>query len=482
VISAAPTIVTLQTDSAWIVILAVSLVTFPVVVLLRRLIARPGGVMSGVLLALPLVLPLAAALIFQRAVFPEIAVLRPASTTLFGDSHVLFVRDMGSSLLIPYQLSGYSGFWLLVIAGGASALMLLRRLVCAVAAQRLMRRCTPAAASEHKAALEAIARFSTDLGLVPAPQLLLLPSDRPGVFCSGRHGGQIFVSQQLLDRLTPAETEAVLAHEIAHLRSLDTKVTFIAGLLRDMVVWNPVAHLTYRRLLADRELEADRTAASLTGKPLAVAAGLLKVCEAIRGNRAAPASTMAFLRPQGRLRRRVKALLALSDAGYVALPDSRMPYLLAGLMVAVMGLQVGAQIAQQEQPFFGIVLGAPSSDSVEVWPVESDGARLARQSGPDAMTWPKALKKAKARAKEARIAMIRDSHPNLVYGFREQDLGRWMRTMEIVAALRGTTASKVPQRAPQAWRADLLARPGFGPFTLVRIHEQNLARKEASAR
>ncbi len=69
-VSAAPTILALETDSAWVIVVAVSLVTLPAAMLLRRLIARPGGAAAGVLLALPLFLPVVAALAFQRAVLP----------------------------------------------------------------------------------------------------------------------------------------------------------------------------------------------------------------------------------------------------------------------------------------------------------------------------------------------------------------------------------------------------------------------------
>ncbi len=48
-ISAAPTIVTIETNSAWVVIVAVSLVTFPIALFLRRLIDRPGALASSLL-------------------------------------------------------------------------------------------------------------------------------------------------------------------------------------------------------------------------------------------------------------------------------------------------------------------------------------------------------------------------------------------------------------------------------------------------
>ncbi|MGH2820048.1 MAG: hypothetical protein ACRDJ5_05285 [Actinomycetota bacterium] len=46
-ISASPTILAVETDSAWAVVLVVSLVTLPTVLVLRRLINRPGGAAAG---------------------------------------------------------------------------------------------------------------------------------------------------------------------------------------------------------------------------------------------------------------------------------------------------------------------------------------------------------------------------------------------------------------------------------------------------
>ena len=116
---------------------------------------------------------------------------------------------------------------------------------------------------------------------------------------------------------------------------------FGAGVLRDAVGWNPIAHFAFRWLLTDRELEADRRAAVLTGRPLAVASGLLKMCDLVgRRPRLRHRVAVGFLRPGGRITRRVSHLIALADGTTVAGPDGRIPYLVAGLLVAVLGLQV----------------------------------------------------------------------------------------------------------------------------------------------
>lgn len=348
--SAAPTILALETDSSWVVILVVSLVTLPAALILRRLITRPGGLASGLFLSLPLVLPLIAALAFEHAVLPEISFLRPAGT-LFGRSgdllHLLFVSDGESRRVIPYALVGSAGPWLLLIGLGVSSFMLLRRGIGAVVVHRLVGRCGPLA---DDAVERTVARLAMDAGLPQPPQVLVLPERMSGAFAVGaRRRGRILISRDLVEELDADELEGILAHEIAHLHAHDVHVVFTAGLLRDMVAWNPFAHIAYRRLTADRELEADRRAAAITGRPLAVASGLLKVCEM---NRRVPRRkqrlALGFLTPGGRVARRVKRLIKLSDErGAVALGSiGAVPYVAAACLVAILGLQAGARIAE----------------------------------------------------------------------------------------------------------------------------------------
>ncbi|MGH2828813.1 MAG: hypothetical protein ACRDKF_17805, partial [Actinomycetota bacterium] len=95
--SATPTILALEVDSAWVVVLVVSLTTLLATILLRRFISRPGGIASGLLLCLPLALPILAAIIYQGGVLPEVTVLRPISAVVQEPSHnlmhLLFLSD-----------------------------------------------------------------------------------------------------------------------------------------------------------------------------------------------------------------------------------------------------------------------------------------------------------------------------------------------------------------------------------------------------
>ena len=371
-IGTGPTILALQADSAWFVIVAVSLVTLPAVLLLRRLIDRPGGLASGVLLSLPLVLPLVAAVLYGHPVLPEIAVLRPALQAVLENpakaGHLMFLRA-GGRVVIPYALAASTGPWLLLIGGAASVIMLVRRALGLMVMRRLMRGCVALGSNEID---EAVRRLCGAAGLSPVPPVLLLPEGTTGAFAVAYSGGRILLSRDLIDHLKTKELEATLAHEIAHLRSRDVRIVTIAGWLRDVVAWNPVAHIAFRRLQLDRELEADRQAAALTGDPLAVASGLLKMCELMRcRTRRNPATVLGFGPRRGRVARRVHSLLAVADGRSVVAPAGALPYVAAAVLAAVLALQVGMQMTTGDQGrAVALMWGTPRTAGTSVWTPE----------------------------------------------------------------------------------------------------------------
>lgn len=370
--SAGPTILALETDSAWVVILSVSLVTLVVVAFFRLVISRPGGLASGLLLSLPLVIPLFAAFVYQRAVLPEISVLQPAGSVFAGGSknllHLLLVPNghgRGSTL---YALSGSAGPWLLLIGALVSSFMLLRRTAGKIVVHRLVKRSLPLDCEQHSGILEATATLADRAGLKRPPDVLLLPEGSFGAFATGGRP-KILISRDLVATLEAGELEAVIAHEVAHIKAHDVQVVATAGFLRDVVAWNPIAHLAYRSLARNREREADRRAAELTGDPLAVASGLVKMCELMPRGAFHRRAALAFLRPGGLIRRRVSALLRLSDGGVAAIAPARhIPYVFAALLAVVLGLQVGARLTSNDaSSALAIMFGSPDVADAQRW-------------------------------------------------------------------------------------------------------------------
>ena len=137
--------------------------------------------------------------------------------------------------------------------------------------------------------------LSAKIDVVP-PKLYLIADGFPRAFSTGRgpRGSALAVSTGLLGALTHTELEAVLAHELAHIRSRDVLVQTFAVLLAVVLVdfsriggWferplratlAPVAAAFVHLLLSPkRELAADAVAARLCGTPAGVTSALVRL-------------------------------------------------------------------------------------------------------------------------------------------------------------------------------------------------------------
>jgi Zn-dependent protease with chaperone function len=457
--------------------LVVSAVTFPAALLFRRIIKRPGGRSSALLMGLPLALPLVAAVFFREGLFPRVGFLRPVAPALrdsAAPSRFLLLSDGRARLVVPYSLTDSPGPWVVLLLVSVGAVMLARRMVGHIRMRRLMLRCARPTSADG-ALLACVSSLSGAAGLRTPPEVVFLPEGSTGVFTWGHRRPTILLSRDVVDYLDPDELKGVLAHEIAHIEARDPLVRLLAGLLRDVVVWNPIAHATYRRLIADRELEADKRAALLTGNPLAIASSIVKFCELVQCRSSmSDRGALAFAHARGRLWVRVKSLLALADEG-VSLPSAPVPFIVAAALVAVLGLQAGARIAEQRQAAFAIVWGAPSTETTRVWRSNRDlpkfsGGRLAQSDGD-------ATRRVERRDRRASRARRAARLPGFASGLavRERDWSRWVESMTQWARREGLRTRALTAEATQSWLAvPVLPEPSVGSFRLYRIEPSSL--------
>ncbi|MFP4311063.1 MAG: M56 family metallopeptidase [Nitriliruptoraceae bacterium] len=140
---------------------------------------------------------------------------------------------------------------------------------------------------------------------VATPALALVNGCRGGAYIVGTRAPILVLSEELLQRLDAEELEGVIAHELAHVRRRDTPVAAALGSVRDLMFFVPGAGWAVRQLHRERERAADLLAVRTTGRPGALASGLLKVLEE------APAGHVACapLAPAGSVVERVRLLV-----------------------------------------------------------------------------------------------------------------------------------------------------------------------------
>jgi Zn-dependent protease with chaperone function len=167
----------------------------------------------------------------------------------------------------------------------------------------------------------------------PRPQLLIVPQAPAPAFTMGVRRPAVVLSRELAQRLSPAELQGIVAHELGHVSRLDYLGRWLAVMLRDIMIWNPIVVAWYDQLERDQERAADEFGARLLADPGALAAGLVEVAAHLQE------ASLASLGPRavGRRRRAWKALeerlRALEEIGQQT-PMSRAKALLAALLIA----------------------------------------------------------------------------------------------------------------------------------------------------
>jgi len=265
------------------------------------------------------------ALQFRMALAILLLALMPFAfvyTTSWAVSNVVVpLAELLFETRIDWQLSVSLPVILAVTALGLAAQFLFgdRVALRSVGATRVERSARP----DLHARLE---RRAQQVGL-PTPRLAISPSEVPNAFATGRSqsSATVVVTEGLLDALDDEELDAVLAHELAHVKNRDVAVMSLAYLLPSFTyvvatgayamlggLWNVIGHfhhgdaddarpllalivlfvvsavltilistlfwvgsfLLFRLLSRYRERAADRGAARITGDPLALASAL----------------------------------------------------------------------------------------------------------------------------------------------------------------------------------------------------------------
>jgi len=163
----------------------------------------------------------------------------------------------------------------LVTAWALGTALMLGRLALGLAwVGRARRRSTPAPA-EWQARLDALARR---LGLKRGVSLRLL-SDLAGPIALGTLRPCVLLPAALLTRLPVDLLEALLAHELAHVRRWDYLANLLQSAVEALLFFHPVVWWLSARMRHERELVADEISAELIGDSRRLAIALHALSE-----------------------------------------------------------------------------------------------------------------------------------------------------------------------------------------------------------
>ncbi len=221
---------------------------------------------------------------------------------LLGLVYVVFVVAL-------LQVGVGIGF-VIVIAGGLALLQLFASDKMALAAMGA-REVSPADAPEFHAMIDRLC-VQADL---PKPKVAIASTRMPNAFALGRSpkNATVCATTGIMEMLSPAELEGVMAHELTHIANRDVMImtlasffatiasfivqfgfffgggmggggygddddnmSFIAVFLISIAVY-AVSFLLMQALSRYREFAADRGAAIITGRPSALASALMKI-------------------------------------------------------------------------------------------------------------------------------------------------------------------------------------------------------------
>src|SRR5919202_998617 len=209
-------------------------------------------------------------------------------------------------LVVALLASGVNGVTVAVIAGGLALLNLFASDKLALAAMGA-RVTTPAEAPQLHAMIERLC-VQADL---PKPRVAVVNTAMPNAFALGRSpkSATVCATTGIMELLSPAELEGVMAHELTHVQNRDVLVMTLAGFFATIAAYivqfgfffgggsygddddNPsflvlflvslavyvISFFLMQALSRYREFAADRGAALITGRPSALASALVKI-------------------------------------------------------------------------------------------------------------------------------------------------------------------------------------------------------------
>jgi beta-lactamase regulating signal transducer with metallopeptidase domain len=192
-----------------------------------------------------------------------------------------------------------------------------------------------------------LAKLTATLGISRPVKLLSVEGlSVPGVV--GVLKPAILIPSSLVTGLTPDQWEAILAHELAHVRRWDYLVNLSQLVIESVLFFNPAVWWLSRQVRLEREACCDAAAVRVTARPFQYAELLVGLAERLCPTSATVAPAVGFSREQsGSLLERVRRIVTPGWRSELKMNRPvAVSFLVLGLAAVVL-LQAGADVAVQ---------------------------------------------------------------------------------------------------------------------------------------
>jgi uncharacterized protein (TIGR03435 family) len=188
----------------------------------------------------------------------------------------------------------------------------------------------------------------------------------PGVF--GIFRPVLLLPEGVFERLAPAQMQAVIAHELCHVRHWDNLAAAIHMLVETVFWFHPLVWWIGKRMVEERERACDEEVVRLGNEPRAYAEGILNVCKLYVESPLACVSGVAG----ANLKQRIQAILANRTVYGLTAAQK---IVLSGAGVAAVALPVAIGMLNAP-PIQAQSASAPKFDVAAIRPCENMPGRM----------------------------------------------------------------------------------------------------------
>lgn len=162
---------------------------------------------------------------------------------------------------------------------------------------------------------------------------IVAASEVPGV--RGIWHGTVLLPDGLSAALSPAELEAVLAHELAHVRRRDNLTAAVVRVVTSVFWFHPLLWWMERKMLTEREAACDHLAIASGSGPREYAAGVLAVCRMALAGHFSPRQPAGAYASGPVLKQRMEQIMSIKAVSPSPLVVRLIPAVLAVLLITI---------------------------------------------------------------------------------------------------------------------------------------------------